>query len=132
MHASLELQRGIATALRKDAVISALGLEVYDGPPVDASVSYLSIGEDAASFQGWVGGGGLEHRFAVTLWDRREGFAAVKGKLAEVERVILAMSHNIGEFRLVRLRLVRGTVQRTKQGWIRGVLEFLTLSVRRD
>lgn len=132
MHASLELQRGIATALREDSVISALGLEVYDGPSVDASAPYLSIGEDVASSRGWVGGGGLEHRFAVTLWDRRDGFAAVKEKLAEVERVILSMSRGIGEFRLVRLRLVRGTVQRTKQGWTRGVLEFLTLSVRED
>lgn len=129
MHASLELQRGLVSALRADAAISARALAIYDGPPPDAPAPYLSVGEDVASFRGWQGGGGVEHRFAVTLWDIHEGFAVAKEVLADVERVVLSMSRTIGTSRLVRLRLLRGSVRRTKRGWTQGTLEFLALSV---
>lgn len=129
MQASLELQRGLVAALRGDATLSVRNLAIYDGPSPDAPAPYLSVGEDVASFRGWQGGSGVEHRFAITLWDLHEGFAAVKEVLADVERAVIGMPRAIGSRRLVWLRLVRGSVRRTKRNWTQGTLEFLALSV---
>ncbi len=132
MQASLELQRGLVAALQADAALSAHGLAIYDGPPSGAPSPYLSVGEDIARFRGWKGGGGVEHRFAVTLWDLRESFASAKAILADVERVVLMMPRQFGRSRLVWLRLLRGTVKRTKRNWTQGTLEFAALSVEGD
>ena len=78
MRASLELQRALVTALAADAALSAQGLKLYDGPPADARAPYLSVGGDVVAARGWQGGGGLEHRFTVSLWDVRDGLAAAK------------------------------------------------------
>lgn len=129
MQASLILQRALVAALTVDPAISAMGLGFYDGPPADSRAPYLSIGTDVVTARGWQSGGGHEHRFALVLWDVRDGFAPVKEMLAEVERVVLAMPRVSGGLRLVWLRLLRGTVRRAQRNWIQGILEFQALSV---
>jgi hypothetical protein len=129
MYASLELQRALAAALAADHILQSLGLRVYDGPPVDARAPYLSIGGDVVADRRWQGGGGQEHRFSVSLWDSREGLAAAKEILADVERVVMAMPRHFAGLRLVGLRLVRGSVRRTQRSWTLGQLEFRALSV---
>lgn len=129
MQASLELQRALVASLAADGAILARGLKLYDGPPADAPAPYLSVGADVVSARNWQGGGGYEHRFSVTLWDVREGFATAKQVLAEVERVVLAMPGRVGGLRLMGVRLVRATVRRTGRNWTQGVVEFRALSV---
>lgn len=130
MQASLELQRALGAALNADAVLSAAGLVAFDGPPADAKTPYLSIGTDRVSERGWKGGGALEHRFTVTLWDRLEGLAPAKALLAEVERVVLALAPGLPGGRLISLRLLRAEVRRTPRNGTQGVLEFRAVSVR--
>ncbi len=132
MRASLELQRALVAALAADAALSARALKLYDGAPADARPPYLSIGADVVTDRGWKGGGGREHRFAVTLWDARDGLAAAKEVLADVERVVLAMPRLFAGVRLVSLGLLRATVRRGSRGWMQGVLEFRALSVMED
>ncbi|MGQ5702737.1 DUF3168 domain-containing protein [Sandaracinobacteroides sp. A072] len=129
MRASLELQRALVAALTADAVLDASGLRLFDGPPADARPPYLSVGADVVTERGWKGGGGWDHRFSLTLWETRDGLAAVKSVLAEVERVVLAMPRSFAGFRLVQLRLLRASVRRANRGWIQGVLEFRALTV---
>jgi hypothetical protein len=130
MLASLELQRALAAALNGDAVLQAAGVRAFDGPPADLAAPYLSIGTDRVSERGWKGGGALEHRFAVTLWDRSGGMAAAKALLGEVERVVLAMAPGLPGVRLLSLRLLRAGVRRTPRNGTEGVLEFRALTVR--
>ncbi len=132
MQASLTLQRALVAALTTDATILARGLKLYDGPPADARAPYLSVGADSVSARLWQGGGGCEHRFSVSLWDVREGFASAKEALAEVERVALALPPKMGGLRLMGLRLVRATVRRTARNWTHGIVEFRALSVMEE
>lgn len=132
MQASLELQRALVAALAADGAIRARGLKLYDGPPADAPAPYLSVGADVVSARSWQGGGGYEHRFSVTLWDAREGFATAKQGLSEVERVVLTMPGHVGGLRLMGVRLVRATVRRTARNWTQGIAEFRALSVKED
>jgi hypothetical protein len=132
MLSSLELQRALAAALNGDAVLAAAGLAAFDGPGAAAALPYLSIGPDRVSERGWKGGGALEHRFTVTLWDRREGMAGAKGQLAEVERVVMAMPRTLPGCRLISLRLLRATVRRTSRNGTEGMLEFRAISVREN
>jgi hypothetical protein len=127
--ASLELQRALAAALAEDAALVARGLRVFDGPPADARPPYVSIGTDTVTARGWQGGGGTEHRFVVSLWDAREGLAAAKDALADLERAVLAMPRQFAGVRLIGLRLLRGSVRRTQRSWTLGQLEFRVLSV---
>ncbi len=129
---SLKLQRALAAALGEDAALRMLGIPIFDGPPVEARPPYLSIGSDVVSARRWQGGDGHEHRFVVSLWENREGLAAAKSVLAEVERVVLALPHRIPGLRLIGLRLVRATVRRTQRGWTLGQLEFRVLSVKEN
>jgi hypothetical protein len=130
MRNSLELQRALAAVLAADPALAARGLPVFDGPPVDARPPYLSIGTDTVVSRRWQGGGGEEHRFAVSLWDSREGLAAAKAVLADIERAVMAMPTAISGLRLIGLRMVRGSVRRTQRGWTLGQLEFRVMSVR--
>lgn len=130
MQASLELQRALAAALNGDAALAAAGLVALDGPVAGAAAPYLSIGPDRVSERGWKGGGALEHRFTVTLWDRGEGMATAKARLADVERVVLGMARELPGGRLISLRLQGAMVRRTPRNGTEGVLEFRALSVR--
>jgi hypothetical protein len=130
MRNSLDLQRAVAAALAADPALSARGLQVFDGPPVNARPPYVSIGADTVVARQWQGGSGEEHRFSVSLWDSRDGLAAAKAVLAEIERAIMALPSAVSGLRLIGLRLVRGTVRRTQRGWTQGQLEFRVLSVR--
>jgi hypothetical protein len=132
MRSSLEIQRALAAALGGDAVLRTLAIPIFDGPPVDARPPYLSIGTDIVVSRPWQGGSGQEHRFTVNLWDGREGLAAAKAVLAEVERVVLALPIRVAGVRLVGLRLLRSSVRRTQRGWTLGQLEFRVLSVREN
>jgi len=132
MRNSLDLQRALNLAIANDAAIQAMALPVFDGPPVDARPPYLAIGSDLVVPRRWQGGAGEEHRLAVSLWDNREGLAAAKAVLAEVERVVLALPSRTNGLRLVGLRTVRASVRRTQRGWTLGQLEFRVLSVREN
>ncbi len=129
MKSSLELQRALVAALREDAVLGARGIKLFDGPPADARPPYLSVGQDVVINRGWKGGEGREHLFSVTLWDSRDGYAAVKEVLAEVEQAVLSMSMHIGNLRLSRLRLLRASVRRARRNFTQGILEFQAFSV---
>jgi hypothetical protein len=132
MRNSLELQRALAGALMADAALASLGLPIFDGPPAEARPPYVSIGSDTVVSRRWQGGEGEEHRFAVSLWDNREGLAGVKAILAEIERVVMALPAGMPGMRLVGLRMVRGSVRRTQRGWALGELEFRVISVREN
>jgi|LakMenEpi03Aug12_release.lakeMendotaPanAssembly.Ray.scaffolds.fasta_scaffold1061318_1 hypothetical protein len=132
MRNSLDLQRVLNAALAEDPALQAMGLPVYDGPPVDTRPPYVSIGSDLVLPRRWQGGTGEEHRFAVSLWDNREGLAAAKAILADIERVVLGMPTRVSGLRLIGLRIVKASVRRTPRGWTLGQLEFRVLSVREN
>lgn len=132
MKSSLELQRALVAALSGDAVLAARGLRLFDGPPADARPPYLSVGQDVVTERGWQGGGGTEHRFSVSMWEAREGFAATKEVLADVERVVLSIPRRTEGIRLTSLRLLRASVRRTARSFTLGVLEFQAFSVREN
>lgn len=132
MRNSLDLQVALAGALAADPVLSGMGLPVFDGPPPDARPPYVVVGTDMVVSRRWQGGEAAEHRFAVSLWDNREGLAAAKAVLGEVERVVMALPAGISGLRLIGLRMVRGSVRRTQRGWILGELTFRVISEREN
>ncbi len=129
MRASLMLQQALATAIAADAAISAIGLKIYDGPPAEARSPYLSLGSDQLSARQWQGGRGHDHRLTLSLWEAGGGFAGVKAKLAEVERVVLAMPRSFSNLRVTAITLSKGHVRRTQRNWTLGQLEFRALTV---
>ncbi len=132
MRNSLELQRALTGALAADPALAGIGLPIFDGPPADARPPYVSIGSDTVVSRRWQEGEGEEHRFAVSLWDNREGLAAAKAVLSEIERVVMALPARVAGLRLVGLRMVRGSVRRTQRGWTLGELEFRVITVREN
>ena len=132
MKSSLELQCALVAALRSDAALVARELKLCDGPPADARTPSLSVGHDVVTSRGWQGGEGWEHRFSVTMWDKREGFAAIKEVLADVERAVLTMPRVSGGIRVTRLRMLRATVRRAARNFTQGILEFQAFSVREN
>jgi hypothetical protein len=127
---SLALQRRIVAALEADPTLIARGVRVYDGPPVDADPPYLSLGPDSSLPWGWKGAGGHEHRLAISAWLGREGLAAGKALMAEVERVVLSVPRSGDDCRIVSIRLLRAAVRRNPKSWTEGRIEFLARTVK--
>lgn len=126
MRASQELQRALAGALNVPALA---GISFYDGPAARARPPYLSIGRERTRFRGWKGGGTLEHRFTVSLFDQRQDHAAVKVLTGLVVDAVLKMPRQLDGVRLVALDLVGTDVKQGKNDWVQGAAEFRAISV---
>ncbi|WP_243453893.1 DUF3168 domain-containing protein [Sandaracinobacteroides saxicola] len=127
MAASLAVQAMLVAALEADPALAGVG--VHDAPPPDAAVPYVTVGPDVARDWGWKGGGGVEHRLTLTLWERGEGVADAKRLLAAVERAVAALEPEQDGFRLLLNRLERGSVRRTGGLWTQGLLEWRMVTV---
>lgn len=126
MWTSEALQRGVAVALRTPGLADT---PFYDGPPAGARPPYVSIGREKMRFRGWKGGGTMEHRFFVTLFDSCPDHATVKQRLAKVVAAVLKMSRQVGDVRLVTLQLLGTDVKRGKRQWMEGTAEFRAICV---
>ncbi|MFA7439465.1 MAG: DUF3168 domain-containing protein [Sphingomonadaceae bacterium] len=129
MRASVVLQRRVVAALHASPALSARKLRIYDGPPPDASPPYLSVGAENILDWGWKGGGGVDHRFQVQLWDASDGVGSAKAILADVEAAVLAMPRVGDGVRLVMLRRLRAQVRRRPGQWTEATVEFRALVV---
>lgn len=132
MQQSLSLQRAIVAALEADPGLIAAGVRVHDGPPADARPPFVTLGPDMVVPWQWQGGGGEEHRLALTAWIGREGIASAKAVLANVSGAILGMPRTTEGLRIVTLRLLRGQVRRNPRSWTEGRLEFLARTMKED
>ena len=72
-----ELQVAVNTALNADATLSALVTGVYDFVDKDASLPYVTIGDDTASWEGSMGVDWSAARINIHSWAYGEGRKSV-------------------------------------------------------
>ena len=117
--AALALQVALCAALR------VAGFDVFDGPPADAALPYVTIGPDLVSDISTKTAARREHRYAVTVWAAADAVSAVKPAMAAVEAAVLAMPAAMGAYRLVTNDFVRSfTRADPARGLVAGTCEF--------
>ncbi len=122
-----ELQRAVYQALSADAAIKAeLGdpARIYDDPPPDAVLPYLTIGE--AQTRDWPGvEGGLEHMIRLHVFSRYAGRREIKAVMGAVYDALHDVSLTLAGHALVNIRFVFGDAFRRRDGQTyQGALRF--------
>lgn len=88
------LQAGIYATLTADTQLKALVTGIYDGPPEDAELDYVVLGEMTSIPDGTHGGEGRQTVAMIHSWAEAEGMASVNAIGA---RVVALLWHRHAE-----------------------------------
>ncbi|MDO8838512.1 MAG: DUF3168 domain-containing protein [Parvibaculum sp.] len=126
MSADLALQKAVYAALAADAALAALvAARIYDNPPDDVGLPYLTLGESET--RDWSTGEsrGAEHLLSLHAFSRRGGRAEAKEILAAVGARLHDAALTLEGHALVNLRLRDSETRREADGttW-RGTIRF--------
>jgi len=108
MSAGEALQAAAMTALR-----AIEGLGVYEGEPVQAAYPYALAEAGPEADWSFKGGTGRDVRLAVTLWDKGERPARLRGLAEAAEAALAEIEGEIGGWRLVTMPFLRSRLVRT-------------------
>lgn len=103
--ASLALQQGIYAALTAHAPLIAATTGVFDAPPLDQPLPFVTIGEDIISDYSTKDLVASEHRLTIHIWSRAPGRAEAK-QLSALVQTALASPLILTGFRLISLRFI--------------------------
>src|SRR5512134_350013 len=75
MHSAVSLRAAIRSALAADAPLVTLlgGEKIYDEPPRDAALPYVTLGEDVIADGSTATEAGDEHALTLHVWSRQGG-----------------------------------------------------------
>jgi hypothetical protein len=120
MTAALRLQEALVAALR------AAEFDVFDGPPAEAALPYVTVGPDIVGDISTKTHVRREHRYALTVWAAADSVAAVKPAMAAVETAVLGIEADLGAgWRLVTNQFVRSSTRADPaKGLVAGTIEF--------
>ncbi|MBX3495916.1 MAG: DUF3168 domain-containing protein [Parvibaculum sp.] len=126
MNADLALQKAVHAALAADAALAALvAARIYDNPPDDVALPYLTLGE--SEMRDWsVGeGAGAEHRLSLHAFARGGGRTQAKAILGAVRAALHDAALTLEGHALVNLRFLDAETRREPDGttW-RGTIRF--------
>lgn len=126
MSADLALQKAVHATLAADAALAALvGARIYDNPPDDVALPYLTLGE--SEMRDWSAGegAGAEHRLAFHAFTRGGGRTQAKAILGAVRAALHDAALTIEGHALVNLRFLDADTRREPDGttW-RGTIRF--------
>jgi hypothetical protein len=126
MHSATSLRAAIRGALSADAPLAALlgGGKVYDEPPREAALPYVTLGENAFVDNSTATESGEEHTLTLHVWSRHGGHkeaheiaGAVLGALVDVP---LALDgHHLANLRFILADVRREPDGRTYHGVVR-------------
>lgn len=122
--AAIALRRAVVAALREHGPLADGLTGMFDTPPPGQAYPYLSFGPDTTADASHKTGEGRDHRLQLSLWDDGPDTTRLMALMAEVENALAALPGDIGDHRLVSLRLSRGLVLRDPLGVDQGVMEF--------
>jgi hypothetical protein len=115
---AIALRTAIHDALSADATLLALlgAGRIYDTPPREVALPYLTLGEMRLSDISGDGGATLEHQLTLHAWSQqgghKEAHAIAGALLAALDDAPLALSGH----RLVQLRFSLADIRREKDG----------------
>lgn len=88
------LQAGIYATLSADTELMGLVTGIYDGPPEDATLNYITLGEMTSTPDGTHDGEGRQTVAMIHSWARAEGMASVNAIGA---RIVALLWHRHAE-----------------------------------
>lgn len=105
-------------------VSGAVGVAVFDAPPVRGALPYVLVEEPVLADWSTKDWRGCEARLAVVVRDGGERPVRVRTLLALASDAVLAMPVALAGWRVVTLRPVRERIVRTRDEWV-GAAEFV-------
>jgi hypothetical protein len=125
-HSSVSLRAAIHAALANDSPLAALlgGARIYDEPPRDAALPYVTLGEDVVGDGSTSTEAGDEHALTLHVWSRqgghRQAHVIVGAVLEALADAPLALDgHHLANMRFVVADVRREPDGRTYHGLIR-------------
>ncbi len=122
--ASLALQQAVYSALVAFAPLTAAITGVFDMPPQDQPLPYVSIGDDVVVDYSTKDVAASEHRISIHIWSRKAGRQEAKQLMALVQNALAAPLTLTG-FKLISLRFLQAINLVDPDGLTHhGVIEF--------
>jgi hypothetical protein len=126
MHSAIALRAAIRGALIADAPLTSLlgGEKIYDEPPRDAALPYVTLGEDAVSDGSTATESGDEHALTLHVWSRQGGHREaqmIAGALLEAlaDASLAPEGHRFANLRFIAADVRREADGRTYHGVVR-------------
>src|SRR5690606_37873072 len=126
MHSAVSLRAAIRGALVADSALTSLlgGERIYDEPPRDAALPYVTLGEDVVSDGSTATEAGDEHALTLHVWSRQGGHREaqlIAGALLEAlaDAPLASEGHSVANLRFVAADVRREADGRTYHGIVR-------------
>lgn len=126
MTSAVSLRAAILGALTNDSPLTALlgGEKIYDEPPRDAALPYVTLGEDTVSDASTSTEAGEEHALTLHVWSRQGGHREahlIAGAVLEAlgEAPLAPDGHHLANLRFVVADVRREADGRTYHGILR-------------
>lgn len=117
-HSAAALRTAIHGALNSDGPLAALlgGEKVYDEPPRDAALPYVTLGEAVVSDASTATEQGDEHALTLHVWSRQGGHREAHLIAGAVLQALLDAPLSPAGHRLANLRFIVADVRREADG----------------
>ena len=126
MNSAISLRAAIHDALKTDAPLVALlgGEKIYDEPPRDAAMPYVTLGEDVIADHSTSTEAGEEHSLTLHVWSRQGGHKEahlIAGAALEAlsQAPLSPNGHHLANLRLIVADVRREADGRTYHGIVR-------------
>jgi hypothetical protein len=118
MHSAITLRAAIRGALAADAPLAALlgGAKIYDEPPRDAALPYVTLGEDVIADGSTATEPGDEHALTLHVWSRQGGHKEAHGIAGAVLAALVDAPLALDGHHLANLRFLVADVRREPDG----------------
>ncbi len=120
------LRTAIFGALKSDGPLAAMlgGAKIYDEPPREASLPYVTLGEAVVSDRSTATEGGEEHALTLHVWSRHGGHREahlISGAVLQalVDAPLSPAGHHLANLRFVVADIRREADGRTYHGIVR-------------
>jgi Protein of unknown function (DUF3168) len=105
------------------AVLQALPVSIFDGPPPRAPFPYVALGDCVVSDWSSKSWTGREIRFALNVWDDGEEPARLHALMAQVEGAVASLPQDLPGWRIASLVFIRSLIARDPDGPWLGLVE---------
>jgi hypothetical protein len=118
MHSAVALRAAICGALKNDSPLIALlgGAKIYDEPPRDATLPYVTLGDTVTADASTATEPGEEHTLTLHIWSRQGGHKEAHVIAGAVLEALADAPLALDGHRLANLRFVVADVRREADG----------------
>ena len=117
------LQRGVFETLTADAALAAIvGTEIYDGrPPGVVPDLFVALGPEDVRDRSDKTTRGAEHRFEVSVFSSRDGFADAKAAAAAISDALNEARPGLTRGQVISMTFQRARARRLRAGQSRAI-----------